>query len=154
MKQAQFYCLHNHWFSKSVFLSSGWETTPVWCQQDFTENDERECGEQSDHFVKLCRVASEDEIRRNKAIITTSWEGVEDGANWGMEDCGQTCMHALGMEKKKCQKRASHAVKFLGHGSNRVCHSPWCLQGWSSLTYSSNYLCRKALSKLFIARVT
>lgn len=50
--------------------------------------------EQSDNLVKLCRVASEDGIRRNKAIITTSWKGVEDGANWEMkEDCGHACMH-------------------------------------------------------------
>ena len=106
---------------------------PVWCQQDFTKKIET-MWEQSDNFVKLWCVASEDEIRRNKAIITTSWKGVEDGANWEMEeDCRRGCIDAFRewAGEKKPEARMS-CCQILGHGSNRVCHIPWCLQGWSS----------------------
>lgn len=56
------------------------------------------------------------EMRRNKAIITTSWKGAEDGANWEMDEDLRACMHACirdGAKKKrkKSQKRTSHAVK-------------------------------------------
>lgn len=117
---------------------------PKQCQQDFTETIEmKEIWEQSDRFVQfwcvyMC-VASEEEVQWNKAIITTSWEGVEDGANWeigeGLRACKHACIRNGG--KENCRKQhACHAVRFLGHGSNRVCHSPWCPQGQSSLLAS------------------
>ncbi len=54
--------------------------------------------EQSDNFVELWGVTSEDKIRRNKAIISASWKGAEDGASWEMEE---ECRHACIRDGRK-----------------------------------------------------
>lgn len=150
--ECSFYCLHNHWFSKSALLSFGWECkTRVGANRTF--------------FTKM--------IEGNVEAIRSFWEitlcgfrgwNIREQSNYHhqLEGCWEwcklgnggglwACMHYT--KKIKMPEALMSCCQIFRSGLKWSMLQPVMPSGLKELTYSFNYLCQEKGFEIIQSRV-